>query len=101
MWSRRAFLAAAVPARSTLTKRMEQVMGEFPRRTRGPLEVEKSAPVDAGRHERIKLSYLSEAGDRVPAYLLIPHRLRGRAAAVLCLHQTHAHWKGRTGGARR
>ena len=88
MWSRRAFLAAAVPARPTLTKRMEQVMGEFPRRPRGPLEVEKSAPVDAGRHERIKLSYLSEAGDRVPAYLLIPHGLRGRAAAVLCLHQT-------------
>ena len=88
MWSRRAFLAAALPARSSLTKRMEQVMGGFPQRVRGPLQVEQSAPVDAGRHARIKLSYLSEPGDRVPAYLLIPHKLRGQTAAMLCLHQT-------------
>jgi dienelactone hydrolase len=86
--SRRSFLAAAIPVRSALTSRMEEVMGEFPRRARGPLAVEQSAPEDAGTHRRIKLTYLSEAADRVPAYLLVPLGLRGNAAGVLCLHQT-------------
>ncbi len=67
---------------------MEQVMGEFPRRPRGPLDIEQTNPVDAGRHQHIELTYLSEPGDRVPAYLLIPNSLRGKAPGIVCLHQT-------------
>ncbi|MEP6539161.1 MAG: alpha/beta fold hydrolase [Bryobacteraceae bacterium] len=88
MHSRRAFLAAALPVRSALTKRMEQVMGEFPQTPRGALEIEKSEPLEMSRHSHIKLSYASEAGDRVPAYLLLPHGLHSKAPAMLCLHQT-------------
>jgi dienelactone hydrolase len=39
---------------------------------------------------RKTISFASEAGDRVPAFLLIPHELKGRVPAVLCLHQTTA-----------
>jgi dienelactone hydrolase len=67
---------------------MELVMGEFPHLARGPLVVERSEPSDAGRHQRIKLTYVSEASDRVPAYLLIPRDLHGQAPGVVCLHQT-------------
>ena len=39
-------------------------------------------------YTRRKLLYQSEAGERVPAYLLVPNKLRGRAPVVLCPHQT-------------
>jgi dienelactone hydrolase len=87
MLSRRAFLLS-LPLRSGLTRRMEQVMGEFPSAARGPLELQKDEPVDAGRHQRVRLTFVSEPGDRVPAYLLVPRDLRAPAPAVLCLHQT-------------
>ena len=35
-----------------------------------------------------KLSFQSEPGEFVPAYLLVPPDIRGRAPAVLCPHQT-------------
>jgi dienelactone hydrolase len=37
---------------------------------------------------RRKLEYETEPGEFVPAYLLVPDGLRGRAPAVLCPHQT-------------
>jgi len=39
-------------------------------------------------HTRIKLTFQSEPGENVPAYLLVPKKLAGRVPAVLCPHQT-------------
>src|SRR5262249_46464024 len=48
--------------------------------------------VDCGKYVRRSITYASEPGCRVPAYLLVPKALLGRkgmrAPAVLCLHGT-------------
>ncbi|GAF78114.1 unnamed protein product, partial [marine sediment metagenome] len=41
-----------------------------------------------------KITYAAEKGDHVPAYLLVPKNLKGKAPAVLCLH-----WTDRANGA--
>jgi dienelactone hydrolase len=43
---------------------------------------------------RKKITFVVEAGDRLPAYLLIPKVLNGKAPAMLCLHPTSNHGKG-------
>lgn len=70
---------------------MEQAMGVLPDLSKKvPLDVERLNEEDAGKYLRIKIKYTPEAGDRVPAWLLIPKTLpaSGRAPAMLCLHQT-------------
>lgn len=68
----------------------------------GPLPSEsKRVPPDVQVDKEEKLekytlrhvTFAVEAGDRVPALLLIPHGLSRRAPAMLCLHQTVAHGK--------
>ncbi len=66
---------------------MERVMGPFPRSPRAPLAMEEQESVDTPAFVRKKITYVSELGDRVPAYLLVP-RKPARGAAILCLHQT-------------
>ena len=72
---------------------MQQVMGPLPGpAARGPLTVREDDAVDCGWYTRHCLSYASEPGSRVPAYLLVPSRPRGGRQlfpAMLCLHQTH------------
>lgn len=63
-------------------------MGELPPGDPAPLAIEKAEEVSTPSYTRIKLTFVAEAGDRVPAYLLIPARLSGRLPAMLCLHQT-------------
>jgi dienelactone hydrolase len=71
-------------------QQMQQAMGDFPEtEMRVGLDVHVSSVEDAGRYYRIKLTYVPEPGDRVPAYLLVPKELKKPAAAMLCLHQTH------------
>lgn len=68
---------------------LQQAMGDLPDPSRRvPLDVKIAARQDTPKYERIKLSYAAEPGDRVPAWLLVPRGLRGRTAAMLCLHQT-------------
>lgn len=78
--------------RADIVRGMQEIMGPFPGTTkRCPLEVKIEDEVDAGSHIRRLISYASELGGRVPAYLLIPKPLLGggrKAHAVLCLHQT-------------
>ncbi|MFN0053878.1 MAG: alpha/beta hydrolase family protein, partial [Planctomycetales bacterium] len=72
---------------------MQQVMGPLPgEEKRTELAVEIEEEVDLGSYVRRKLTYASEPGGRVPAYLLIPQRVLAggqTAAAVLCLHPTN------------
>ena len=72
---------------------MQAVMGRLPGpEKRCPLDMRVEEEVDCGSYVRRAITYCSEPGSRVPAYLLIPKKLLrgkgGRAPAVLCLHGT-------------
>ena len=94
---------------------MQQIMGALPgAEKRCPLDVKVEEEVDCGDYTRQLISYASEPGSRVPAYLLVPkagsvgarsgsaenpstRRVGDRRAedkrrfpAVLALHQTHS-----------
>lgn len=75
-------------ARAATLAAMQRVMGELPPHIKLPVESEILEREDLPALTRIKLRFLSEPGDFVPAYLLVPKRLKRRAPAMLCLHQT-------------
>jgi dienelactone hydrolase len=76
--------------RQHILRQMEQVMGPLPSSIiRVPLDIQVQSVEDAGKYSRIKLTYQAEPGDRVPAYLLVPHAIDSPRPAVLCLHPTH------------
>ncbi len=64
---------------------------------RVPLDVRIEEEVRVGRLLRRKLTYQSEPGDRVSAYLFLP-AARKKRPAVLCLHQTVQIGKGEPAG---
>jgi hypothetical protein len=78
--------------RAEIVKGMESVMGKLPGpEKRCPLDPKVEEEVDFPRYVRRLITYSSEPGSRVPAYLLIPKdALQGKrkAPAVLCLHGT-------------
>jgi dienelactone hydrolase len=75
--------------RAHILANMQQVMGPHPAEDRKvPLDVHVYDEVRLQRYLRKTISFAPEEGDRVPAFLLIPHELKSKAAAVLCLHQT-------------
>ena len=77
---------------------MQLVMGTLPARDKVvPLDVQVLQSERLAKVTRKKITYAASKGDRVPAYLLIPHELQGRAPAVLCLHGTSGP-RGRTAG---
>ncbi len=88
--------SSAPVSRAAVLRSMEEIMGPLP----GPekrcrLDVELVEETDQGTYVRRFLTYQSEPGGRVPAYLLIPKAALTNLAArkfpaVLALHQTHA-----------
>ena len=90
---------AEAPDRSAALQRMEEVMGPLPDKTkRVPLDVQIVSEEKLDGYVRKKLTYIADAGDRVPAYLLIPTEFKGKRPAALCLHQTTAIGKGQPVG---
>jgi hypothetical protein len=79
--------------RPEILRRMQEVMGPLPgKEKRCELEPRIEEEVDCGTYVRRFLTYQSEPGSRVPAYLLIPKPAfenTKAVAGVLCLHQTH------------
>jgi hypothetical protein len=67
------------------------MVGPFPT-NRVVLDPKVLSETDCGSYLRRKISIQVQENDRMPAYLLIPKRLRGKAAAVIC-------WYGTSGGA--
>ena len=67
---------------------MQLVMGERPKTTEVALGIVTLKSEEKPVFTRRKITYLSERGDDVPAYLLIPKPLKRRAPAMVCLHQT-------------
>ena len=84
----------ASPAAADWRAAMERIMGPFPgAERRGSVELRIEETVSGPGYVRQKVSYQSEPGARVPAFLLLPDAAvtnRSRAfPAVLALHQTH------------
>lgn len=79
---------------------MQAVMGNLPKLAhKSPLDVQVIEEVSVGKILRRKLTYQSEPGVRVPAYLFLPpHTGNQKLAAVLCLHQTNPHGKSEAAG---
>ena len=85
-----------ITAAADWPRRRDHILGNL-QRVMGPMPPdEKKVPLDVHVYDELKLqryvrktiSFASEPGDRVPAILLVPHEIKGRAPAVLCLHQT-------------
>lgn len=80
--------------RAAILRAMQSVMGPLPGESkRVPLDVKVEEEVDCGDYVRRLLTYTSEPGSRVPAYLLLPKAALNsnrQFPAVLTLHQTHA-----------
>jgi pimeloyl-ACP methyl ester carboxylesterase len=79
--------------RAEIVRGMESVMGPLPgREKRCPLDVKIEEETDRGSYVLRLVTYASEPGGRVPAYLCIPKSLLNgdgkRAPGVLCLHGT-------------
>jgi dienelactone hydrolase len=78
--------------RAEVVRAMESVMGKLPGKAkRCALDVKIEEELDYGTYARRLITYSSEPGGRVPAYLLIPTDVlagRRKAVAVLCLHGT-------------
>ena len=53
-----------------------------------PLDVRLLSESPQDGYTRRKLTFQADPGERVPAYLLVPKGLTGRAPAVVCPHQT-------------
>ena len=79
---------------------MQLVMGELPSpNQRAALDVKIVEEVKVDDLIRRKVTFQSEPGRRVPAYLFVPPSANARkTAAVLCLHQTTNLGKGEPAG---
>ncbi len=79
--------------RREIVQGMEQIMGTLPGdEKRCPLALETIEELDGGSYIRKLVTYESEPGCRVPAYLLVPKNLlsgSNLAPAILCLHGTN------------
>jgi dienelactone hydrolase len=75
--------------RAHILANMQLVMGPMPPDDRKVApDVQVYDEIKMQRYVRKTISFLSEASDRVPALLLVPNDLKGKAPAALCLHQT-------------
>jgi dienelactone hydrolase len=78
---------------------MQEVMGPLPDTTRKvPADLRVIETEEFDGYTRRKIDFAVEKGDRLPAYLLLPKGVKGRAPAVLCLHQTVKIGKGSPAG---
>ncbi len=77
-------------------RRRRHILANFQLVAGPPPDASRRAPLDLHVYDQTPgekvsqriLSFAPEPGDRVPAVLLVPNGLKGRAPAVLCLHQT-------------
>lgn len=83
-----AALGLLLLSQTTLPHRMEEAMGPFPIIRRGPLNVVVVEQRTEGRLLFQKITYTSEPGDAVPAWLIRRNDLPERPPGMLCLHQT-------------
>ena len=79
--------------RSKLKQNMEAIMGPLPDRQNLPdLDIRIKDSLQTESYLRLHIDFLAAEGERVPAYLYLPHRsaFSGRSPAILALHPTGA-----------
>ncbi len=94
-------LRADEPDRAAIRKKMELAMGPLPGADRKvPLDAKVVSEEKLDDYARRTVSFATEKGDRVPAFLLVPSGATKdqKAPAVLCLHQTVVIGKGEPAG---
>jgi dienelactone hydrolase len=75
--------------RAHILANMQRVMGPLPADSRRvPLDVRISQEQRELNYTRYKLTYATEKDERVPAWLLVPHKHAGKLPGMLVLHQT-------------
>src|SRR6202035_3336821 len=85
--------------REHIVANMQLVMGPLPDDSRKvALDVKVEEEVAFPKFTRKKITFAVEKDDRLTAYLLIPKGLKGKAPAMLCLHQTTKIGKGEPAG---
>ena len=88
-------------AQKQILEGMQLVMGKltrFQNREVGMEWYEESAQEELPLFYRKKIRYQAAPDDYVPAYLLVPKKLKSKAPAMLCLHQTIKIGKGEPAG---
>lgn len=85
-------------ARKQILQGMQLVMGKLPTEKRIKVEFVELEKEELPGFTRTKVKYLTERNDWVMAYLLVPKNLKGKAPAMLCLHQTIKIGKGEPAG---
>lgn len=84
--------------RAHIVASMQKVMGDLPdAEAKVALEVEVLQTEELPTLTRSKILYSAGPGDRIPAWLLVPKNINGKAPAMLCLHGTSG-GRGRTAG---
>ncbi|MFN7923000.1 MAG: alpha/beta fold hydrolase [Bryobacteraceae bacterium] len=83
--------------RKHVLENMQKAMGPLPAASAAPLDVQVIEEQRTAKYVRRKITYVAEAGDRVPAYLFLPVA-KGRHPAMLCLHQTTRFGKAEPAG---
>jgi dienelactone hydrolase len=73
--------------RDRIMQGVMKVLGSFPSE-KPDLEPRIMSEEDCGSYMRRKVSIQVQPGDRMPAYLLVPKKLTGRAPAVICFYGT-------------
>lgn len=73
--------------RRRIEEGVARVLGPFPE-DRVPLDPQVISEVDCGSYVRRKVSLAVQPGDRMPAYVLIPKRRKGRVPAIVCFYGT-------------
>jgi dienelactone hydrolase len=85
--------------REHILANLQLVMGPLPATSRKvPADVVVQEEVALDKVIRKKITFLVEKDDRLSAYLLIPKELKGKAPAMLALHQTTRIGKGEPAG---
>ncbi len=81
--------------RADIVQRTLDIMGDFPR-ANPPLNARTLDRRETPRYTRVKVNYDAADGDRIPAWLLVPHGAGTsgrRLPAVVAAHQTEADGK--------
>jgi dienelactone hydrolase len=78
---------------------MQRAMGPLPDRSTLPaLDVRVSEAIEGDGYTRLKLTFVAEGEDRIPAYLFLPTHTDELLPAVVCLHQTTSQGKDEPAG---
>lgn len=80
--------------RGHILENMQAVMGEVVDPPDVDFEVVYEESVRFEKFTRHKITFQVEVGDRLPAYLLIPHEITKPVPGVVCLHPTSGFGKG-------